>query len=66
MTRVIAEHLGLKTHHITPDSAKPTGGTTRPYDCTLSTRSLKDIGIDTREDCEFASWWANYAKEMKA
>ena len=65
MTRVIAQSLGLPIDHVKADANKPEvkpGQTERPENTQLSTRSLQDIGIDTREDVGFEAWWAEWAK----
>jgi S-adenosylmethionine synthetase len=68
MTVVIAKHLGLPIDHVKADTAKPEvkpGQTERPENTQLSTKSLKEIGIDTREDCVFYQWWGQYIKGTK-
>ena len=65
MTRTIAESLGLPIKHVIPDTNRPVskpGQTERPENTQLSTRSLQDIGVDTREDVAFAAWWKEWAK----
>lgn len=34
----------------------PNAAVQRPYDCHLSTRALRDLGIDV-STCEFFEWW---------
>lgn len=61
MTKVIAKHLDLPIKHVIPDANKPQvqpGQTERPENTQLSTASLKEIGIDTREDNSFDAWWS--------
>ena len=68
MTKIIAFHLGLPIDHIIPDTEKPVvkpGQTERPENTQLSTKGLKEIGVDTREDEGFAAWWASYLAETK-
>jgi len=68
MTRIIANHLKLPIDHVVPDSQKPVikpGQTERPENTELSTASLKEIGINTREDASFDDWWGTYIAETK-
>ena len=65
MTRIIATALGLPYSHVIPDANKPEvkpGQTERPENTQLSTRSLQDVGIDTREDEAFEGWWKKWAE----
>lgn len=68
MTKIIAEHLDLPIDHVKPDSARPVskpGQTERPENTQLSTKSLEELGVDTREDADFETWWAKYIKVTK-
>lgn len=68
MTVIIAKHLGLPIDHVKSDAQKPVikpGQTERPENTSLSTKSLKEIGVDTREDMSFDQWWAKWIKETK-
>lgn len=68
MTKIIAKHLDLPIDHVKPDSARPVskpGQTERPENTQLSTKSLEELGVDTREDADFETWWAKYIKETK-
>ncbi|RSH91279.1 hypothetical protein EHS25_009578 [Saitozyma podzolica] len=68
MTVIIAKHLGLPIEHIKSDAQRPVikpGQTERPENTSLSTKSLKEIGVDTREELPFDQWWARWIKETK-
>jgi len=68
MTRIIAKHLSLPIDHVVPDSNRPVakpGQTERPENTQLSTASLKELGIDTRENASFDEWWKTYVAETK-
>ena len=56
---VFAEIMGLSMDGIVKDIPKDdpsAGGTVRPYDCHLSTKELKDIGMDV-STMDFKAWW---------
>lgn len=53
---------GLKPVSKTPD-LKP-GETQRPYDCHLSTRALKELGVDT-STVDFADWWRREVRAFR-
>ena len=60
MTKIIAKHLDLPIEHVIPDANKPEvkpGQTERPENTQLSSDSLLELGIDTREDNVFDEWW---------
>lgn len=65
MTKTLAKHLELPIAHVIPDTSKPIAGTQRPEDATMSTKALKELGVDTREDEAFDPWWATYIAETK-
>lgn len=68
MTKIIAKHLQLPIDHVISDSARPVskpGQTERPENTQLSTKSLTDIGVDTREDASFDEWWGKYIAETQ-
>ena len=69
MTEIIASYFGLPISHVKPDREKPVvkpGQTRRPENTQLSTKALKELGVDTREDKAFADWWEAYVPELKA
>ncbi|WVQ78035.1 dTDP-4-dehydrorhamnose reductase [Cryptococcus sp. DSM 104549] len=60
MTATIAKHLGLPIDHVKKDTSKPVGGTQRPENTQLSTKVLKELGVDVGEKQSFDAWWASY------
>ncbi|OTA67807.1 NAD(P)-binding protein [Hypoxylon sp. EC38] len=52
------EIMGLSTAAIEPNTEgnDPNASVQRPYDCHLSTKALKDIGIDVSTQ-DFSGWW---------
>lgn len=55
---VFAEILGVPLEEMVPNKVgnDPKASVQRPYDTHLSTRALKDLGIDVWTQ-DFASWW---------
>ena len=56
--QVFGEIMGLSTAGIEPNSVgnDPNASVQRPYDCHLSTKTLKDLGIDISTN-DFKGWW---------
>ncbi|KAI1414379.1 NAD(P)-binding protein [Hypoxylon sp. FL1857] len=56
--QVFGEIMGLSTAAIEPNTEgnDPNASVQRPYDCHLSTKALKDIGIDVSTQ-DFTGWW---------
>jgi len=53
----LAKVLGLPINHLVAmNKVDPNAGVQRPYDCHLSTKELKDIGIPVYT-MDFESWW---------
>ncbi|KAH7318476.1 hypothetical protein B0I35DRAFT_432160 [Stachybotrys elegans] len=52
------EIMGLSTDKIEANTEgnDPNASVQRPYDCHLSTKALKDLGIDV-STCDFTAWW---------
>lgn len=50
--------MGLSTENIVPNTEgnDPNAAVQRPYDCHLSTKALKDLGIDV-STMDFVAWW---------
>ena len=42
----------------------PNASVQRPYDCHLSTKALKDIGIDVNTQ-DFVGWWRREVKAFR-
>ncbi|KAI4203537.1 MAG: hypothetical protein LQ350_001726 [Teloschistes chrysophthalmus] len=62
MCEAFAEILGLPLKGMVAQSGAPGGSAPRPYDTHLSTKALRDLGIDVRT-MKFEDWWK---REMKA
>ncbi|KAL8726493.1 MAG: hypothetical protein Q9166_006688 [cf. Caloplaca sp. 2 TL-2023] len=62
MCQTFAEILGLPLKGIVGKGEDKEAKTVRPYDTHLSTRTLKDLGVDVRT-MDFTDWWK---REMKA
>lgn len=56
MCQIFAEILGLPLNGMIGQSGAPGGSATRPYNTHLSTKALKDLGIDVRTQ-KFEDWW---------
>ncbi|KAI1762722.1 NAD(P)-binding protein [Hypoxylon sp. FL1150] len=56
--QLFGEIMGLSIASIEPNSEgnDPNASVQRPYDCHLSTKALKDIGIDVATQ-DFTGWW---------
>ncbi|OAA58952.1 NAD dependent epimerase dehydratase family protein [Niveomyces insectorum RCEF 264] len=66
--QLFAEVLGVRIDNLQPD---PTGGNSgapgavqRPYDCHLSTKALKDLGIKVHTQ-DFTAWWRRETKAFR-
>jgi len=63
--QILAEIAGLPHDHIVPnDTHDPNSTVIRPYDCHLSTKELKDIGISV-QTVPFRTWWQRNMKAYK-
>ncbi|WVQ70172.1 dTDP-4-dehydrorhamnose reductase [Kwoniella botswanensis] len=66
MTQLIAQHLNLPIDHIIKDTNKPgPDATPRPENTQLSTKALKELGVDVGERKSFGDWWGDYIAEGK-
>nr|XP_019013445.1 dTDP-4-dehydrorhamnose reductase [Kwoniella pini CBS 10737]OCF52226.1 dTDP-4-dehydrorhamnose reductase [Kwoniella pini CBS 10737] len=66
MTVIIAKHLNLPIDHIIKDTNKPgPDATPRPENTQLSTKALKEVGVDVGEQRSFDEWWKDYIGESK-
>ncbi|KPM35404.1 hypothetical protein AK830_g11158 [Neonectria ditissima] len=56
--QVFGEIMGLSTTALEPNTEgnDPRASVQRPYDCHLSTRALKELGIDVSTQ-DFVDWW---------
>ncbi|EGO60903.1 hypothetical protein NEUTE1DRAFT_57815 [Neurospora tetrasperma FGSC 2508] len=64
MCQLFAEILGVPVDNIEANTEgnDPNASVQRPYDCHLSTKALKDLGIDVSTQ-DFAAWWR---RELRA
>ncbi|KAK6498752.1 hypothetical protein TWF481_011326 [Arthrobotrys musiformis] len=61
----LAQILGLPMPHIIANSAvDPNPSVKRPYDCHLSTKALKDLGINVTT-MDFEAWWKRELRAYK-
>ncbi|KAF7559185.1 hypothetical protein G7046_g4970 [Stylonectria norvegica] len=58
--------MGLSTKDIEANAEgnDPNASVQRPYDCHLSTRALRDLGIDV-STCEFRGWWRREVRAFR-
>lgn len=66
MCQVFAEILGLPLDRIVAnkDGNDPNSKVQRPYDCHLSTKTLKELGIDVSTQ-SFLGWWRREARAFR-
>lgn len=58
--------MGLPTTGIEANTEgnDPNASVQRPYDCHLSTKALKDLGIDV-STCDFRAWWRREVRAFR-
>lgn len=58
--------MGLSIENIEPNTQgnDPNASVQRPYDCHLSTKALKDIGIDVWTQ-DFTGWWRREVRAFR-
>ncbi|KAM0559781.1 hypothetical protein ACHAPJ_004305 [Fusarium lateritium] len=63
---LFGEIMGLSTEGIKPNTQgnDPNASVQRPYDCHLSTKALKDLGIDVSA-CDFKGWWRREVRAFR-
>ncbi|KAF4444483.1 dtdp-4-dehydrorhamnose reductase [Fusarium austroafricanum] len=63
---LFGEIMGLSTEGIHPNTEgnDPNASVQRPYDCHLSTKTLKDLGIDV-STCDFKGWWRREVRAFR-
>ncbi|KAF4331861.1 dtdp-4-dehydrorhamnose reductase [Fusarium beomiforme] len=63
---LFGEMMGLSTEGIKPNTEgnDPNASVQRPYDCHLSTKALKDLGIDV-STCDFKGWWRHEVRAFR-
>lgn len=64
--QAFAEIMGLPLDRMVPNKEgnDPTSSVQRPYDCHLSTQTLKELGIDVSAQ-DFRGWWRWYCKAYR-
>ncbi|KAI0016972.1 hypothetical protein F4780DRAFT_757075 [Xylariomycetidae sp. FL0641] len=64
--KVFGELMGLSTAAIEPNTEgnDPNAPVQRPYDCHLSTRTLKDLGVNVWTQ-DFYEWWRREVRPLK-
>ncbi|KAM0258829.1 hypothetical protein ACHAQJ_003671 [Trichoderma viride] len=64
--QVFGDIMGLSIANIEPNTEgnDPNATVQRPYDCHLSTRELKNLGIDV-STCDFVSWWRREVRAFR-
>lgn len=58
--------MGLSIEAIEPNTEgnDPSASVQRPYDCHLSTRALRDLGINVTT-CDFTGWWRREVRAFR-
>lgn len=66
MCQVFGEIMGLNIDRIEPNTEgnDPNASVQRPYDCHLSTRALKELGIDVSTQ-DFVGWWRREVRAFR-
>ncbi|KAK1760779.1 methionine adenosyltransferase 2 subunit beta [Echria macrotheca] len=64
--QLFAEIMGLPIDGVVPNTEgnDPKASVQRPYDCHLSTKALKDIGIDVSTQ-DFVGWWRRECRAFR-
>ncbi|KAA8905837.1 hypothetical protein FN846DRAFT_907258 [Sphaerosporella brunnea] len=63
--KTLAEIAGLPCDHVIPNAENdPNAAVQRPYDCHLSTKELKNLGIDV-STVPFKDWWQRHMRAYK-
>ncbi|KAH6850750.1 hypothetical protein B0I37DRAFT_120596 [Chaetomium sp. MPI-CAGE-AT-0009] len=66
MCQLFGEIMGAPIDRIVPNTEgnDPKASVQRPYDCHLSTRALKDLGIDVSTQ-DFVGWWRRECRAFR-
>ncbi|KAI8659585.1 hypothetical protein LRP88_06154 [Fusarium phalaenopsidis] len=66
IVQLFGEIMGLSTEGIKPNAEgnDPNASVQRPYDCHLSTKALRDLGIDVSA-CDFKGWWRREVRAFR-
>lgn len=64
--QLFGEIMGLSTENIEANTQgnDPNAAVQRPYDCHLSTKALKDLGIDVSTQ-DFTGWWRREVRAFR-
>jgi dTDP-4-dehydrorhamnose reductase len=64
--KVFGEIMGLSIEKIEPNTQgnDPGAAVQRPYDCHLSTKALKDLGINVSTQ-DFVAWWRREVRAFR-
>ncbi|KAK4453291.1 methionine adenosyltransferase 2 subunit beta [Podospora aff. communis PSN243] len=64
--QLFAEIMGLPIDRLEPNTEgnDPSASVQRPYDCHLSTKALKDIGVDVSTQ-DFTAWWRRECRAFR-
>lgn len=64
--QLFSEIMGLNIDAIEPNTQgnDPNASVQRPFDCHLSTKALKDIGIDVSTQ-DFTGWWRREVRAFR-
>lgn len=63
---LFAQIMGLPLEGMTPNAEgnDPKASVQRPYDCHLSTKALRELGIDVSTQ-DFVGWWRREARAFR-
>jgi len=66
MCELFGEIMGAPIDHIQANTEgnDPNASVQRPYDCHLSTRALKELGIDVSTQ-DFVGWWRRECRAFR-
>jgi dTDP-4-dehydrorhamnose reductase len=66
MCQLFGEIMGVPIDRIKPNTEgnDPNASVQRPYDCHLSTKALKDLGIDVSTQ-DFVGWWRRECRAFR-
>lgn len=64
--QLFGEIMGVPIDHIEPNAEgnDPNASVQRPYDCHLSTKALKEAGIDVATQ-DFVGWWRRECRAFR-
>ncbi|KAJ4306582.1 hypothetical protein N0V88_001386 [Collariella sp. IMI 366227] len=66
MCQLFGEIMGLPIDRVEPNTEgnDPNASVQRPYDCHLSTRALKELGVDVSTQ-DFVGWWRRECRAFR-